>query len=236
VILQPAYTSMWSGGEPLDDIWWDEDKARAVYEQPGGPGGMMAIDGSRMTGNEIYYWHCRWELSFGPTGASAQWRDEYGTQLRSSYYKTIDGRWFLSSVSDWTYPPNPPPVRSLGRTHWDQDQFDTYQRLLFEPDGRITIHARAAGDRTLHVGRSTGNTMTSLWMDIPGFKQWDDMLNPANGLWADDPALDRGLARYWELEPAPTTSTNSWQDVRDQLGPAGQMRQAPPGSAAHGQP
>jgi len=166
---------------------------------------MMIIDGTGMVGDDLPWRGCRWRISVGHDGAGVRWDDEHGSHLRSTSYSSIAGRWFLKSVADWTYPPGDPPVPGPGK--WLHTDAQMCQMLSFDPDGTLKLSFQIAAERVWHQGTSTGNTFTGQWMDIAAFGHWDDLLNPANCLWPDDPSLDKDLARYWGLEPAPGRTT-----------------------------
>jgi hypothetical protein len=189
--VEPRYASEWSDvtGEP-DHGWLDADEARAAYEDATGPT-LKVVDGSLPMGEQAV--RARWRIVFTPDWqVRVGWLDRHGSLLREALYIPVGLRLFRAQVTDWLYPDD--------RQRWLMYQALVVRTLTIDPSGTMSIVHRSPGNPTSEQETVALDDPSGLWLGIPEFGDWDDLLNPEHGL-PGDPMTDPRLVDEWGLEP-----------------------------------
>jgi len=150
---------------------YTEEQARALYE--GSERFTLVVVGIVREQDRAWI---AWALGFGgEDGASARaqatWYTPGGSIVAIAGYSNIDGRLFRSGSTRYTFPDT---VAYYGAN-------ESSEMVLFDfrPDGTgvVFLSAQVDGVEENRNGTFEGAPVEGLWMDKPGWKQWEDLLD-----------------------------------------------------------
>jgi hypothetical protein len=146
------------GRFPIDEM--TEDQARKAWEQ--GPQLSVAAGADLDRGSVPEY---ALEMNARGEDVDAFSYDDAGSVVASLGWQTIDGRLFLSDVSEWLYPDD-------GQFH-EVDESLAYRSYYFKPDGyaRLRSRVKEAGAET--VEEFSGVDVSDHWLDPLTWGDWD---------------------------------------------------------------
>jgi hypothetical protein len=180
------YTGRWSDQTrlPFPDVgWYDEGRARRIYEDPSEF--LCIVDAAEMLddGRPLQ----RWVIGASGGGFRCAFYTPAGTLYRQIDYVPRDGRLWRDTTLDYTYPDSDnfylSGLESLGHTI-----------ARFKPDGSgVVVHAES--------GNAVGEEVTlndvpvaGFWLDRPQFGDWSKLSDPMYGVPTEED-IDRHTAR-----------------------------------------
>jgi hypothetical protein len=153
----------WTGRPGGDEPWMGEAEARSLY----GNEGVIVVDAAIMGPDGIP--RPRWVLGFG-WGVRVSFYDEFRSVWRIIDYDRVDGRYFRKEVSDYLYP--------------DATRRYNLNEAVLEVDAGARPDGTGFVEVSDFVARKASTTefrdidVSSFWLPIPGFGDWDALTDP----------------------------------------------------------